>query len=55
MTPLDDGTIAAFTYNANIGMNTSTYYDGSLRPVISLKGEAIISGTGTADNPFKVE
>lgn len=55
MTPLDNGTIAAFTYSANIGMDSSTYYDGSLRPVISLKGEAIISGNGTADNPFKVE
>lgn len=55
MTPLDNGTIAAFTYSANIGMDSSTYVDGSLRPVISLKGEAIISGNGTADNPFKVE
>ena len=55
MTPLDNGTIAAFTYGAKIGMDSSTYVDGSLRPVISLKGDAIISGNGTADNPFKVE
>lgn len=55
MTPLDNGTIAAFTYSAKIGMDSSTHVDGSLRPVISLKGYAIISGTGTADNPFKVK
>lgn len=55
MTPLGDSAIAAFTYNATIGMDSSTYVDGSLRPVISLKGDAIISGNGTADNPFKVE
>lgn len=24
-------------------------------PVISIKGDAIISGTGTSNNPFKVE
>ena len=41
-----------FTYYAEIGMDSSTYVDGSLRPVISLKGYAIISGTGTSGDPY---
>ena len=37
--------------NPDICYSTSNY----AIPVISIKGDAIISGTGTSNNPFKVE
>ena len=54
----DNGSFSACVINGVIHYSPYQCYVNSSNyavPVISIKGDAIISGTGTADNPFKVE
>lgn len=60
MSPIgyDNGSFSACVINGVIHYSPSQCYTNSSNyavPVISIKEDAIISGTGTADNPFKVK
>ena len=39
----------------SVNTGHDVYYDFSLRPVINLKSDIRVSGTGTSTNPFTVE
>jgi len=52
-----DGTLTAFYLNAN---NGSLYHDdlnmeAYIRPVISLKSDVIVTGSGTSADPYVVQ
>lgn len=60
MSPIgyDNGSFSACVINGVVHYSPSQCYINSSNyavPVISIKGDAIISGTGTVDNPFKVK